>query len=505
MATMPRRGVIYTIAPSYKDVNTIWAGTDDGLIHVTRDGGRTWQNVTPPALTPWSKVSVIDAGRFDAQTAYAAVNRFRLDDLRPHIYRTHDGGRTWTEIVNGLPDDPVNVVREDPVRRGLLFAGSERAVYVSFDDGDHWQSLRLNMPASSVRDLVIHKDDLVVGTHGRSFWILDDITPLRQLNAEVAASDAFLFAPQTAYRVQRNVNTDTPLPPEEPAGQNPPDGAIIDYYLKSDSPAPVTLEIYDRAGKLVRRFSSNDRPEPVNEKEINVPLYWVRPPRILPARAGMQRFVWDLHYPEPKARSHEYPISANYMDTPRYPLGPSALPGDYTVKLTAAGRTLTRPLTVVIDPRVKTPRPGLEQQFLLSAQAAEGMTQSFDALEQLARLRAQIKDLRARAGLAPSVADALAALDRRAAALEGEGGGRGPGGPNASAQPGLSQVHASLATLLDVLQQADSSPTTQGVAAAADLQQKLRALMTGWNELKSRDVPALNMRLLAAGLPPLTL
>jgi photosystem II stability/assembly factor-like uncharacterized protein len=503
MATMPRRGVIYTVAPSYKEINVIWAGTDDGLIHVTRDGGRTWANVTPPALTSWSKVSIIDAGHFDAETAYAAVNRFRLDDLRPHIYRTHDGGKTWTEIVNGLPDDPVNVVREDPQRKGLLFAGSERAVYVSFDDGDHWQSLRMNMAASSVRDLVVHNDDLVVATHGRSFWILDDITPLRQLSAQVAASDAFLFQPETAYRVQRNVNTDTPLPPEEPAGQNPPDGAIIDYYLKSDSPAPVVLEIFDRAGKLVRRFSSDDKPEPINEKEINVPLYWVRPPRTLSAKAGMQRFVWDLHYPEPKARGHEYPISANYMDTPRYPLGPVVMPGDYTVKLTAAGRTLTRTLTVVIDPRVKTPRPGLVVQFSLSTQAAEGMTESFDALEQLARLRAQIKDLRARAGLAPALADALAALDRRAAALEGEGGARGPGGPNASAQPGLSQVHASLATLLDVLQQADAAPTTQAVVASADLQQKLRALLSGWNDLKSRDVQAVNNQLRSAGLPPL--
>ncbi|MBV8858263.1 MAG: glycoside hydrolase, partial [Acidobacteria bacterium] len=173
MATMPRRGVIYTVAPSHKDVNTIWAGTDDGLIHITRDGGKTWKNITPPQLTSWSKVSIIDAGHFDDQTAYAAVNRFRLDDLRPHVYRTHDGGKTWTEIVKGLPDDPVNAVREDPVRRGLLFAGTERAVYVSFNDGDEWQPLRLNMPATSIRDLVVHRDDIVVGTHGRSFWILD--------------------------------------------------------------------------------------------------------------------------------------------------------------------------------------------------------------------------------------------------------------------------------------------------------------------------------------------
>ncbi|MDT7690296.1 MAG: hypothetical protein QOE46_3055, partial [Acidobacteriota bacterium] len=365
MATMPRRGVIYTVAPSHKDLNTIWAGTDDGLIHITHDGGKSWQNVTPPALTSWSKVSIIDAGHFDNQTAYAAVNRFRLDDLHPHIYRTHDGGKTWTEIVKGLPDDPINVVREDPVRHGLLFAGSERAVYVSFNDGDEWQPLRLNMPATSIRDLVIHRDDIVVGTHGRSFWILDDITPLRQIEAKTA-NDSFLFAPQTAYRIQRNVNTDTPLPPEEPAGQNPPDGAIINYYLKSDSTSPVVLEIFDRAGKLVRRFRSDDTPAPVDEKELNVPTYWIRPPQILPARAGMQRFVWDLHYPEPKALSHEYPISAIYRDTPRSPLGPSVMPGEYTVKLTVEGRTLARPLKVEIDPRIKTPRAGLEQQFALS-------------------------------------------------------------------------------------------------------------------------------------------
>ncbi len=234
MARQPRRGVIYTVAPSYRDASTIWAGTDDGLIHVTRDGGTTWKDVTPPALTAWSKVSLMDAGRFDAATAYVAVNRFRLDDQKPHVYRTHDGGRTWQEVVRGLPDNaPVNVVREDPVRRGLLFAGSERAVFVSFNDGDDWHPLRQNMPATSIRDLVIHDDDVVVGTHGRSFWILDDITPLRQLDAKVAAAAAHLFRPQVAYRVRGNLNRDTPLPPEEPVGKNPPDGAVIDYYLKA--------------------------------------------------------------------------------------------------------------------------------------------------------------------------------------------------------------------------------------------------------------------------------
>src|SRR5579872_4656591 len=231
-----RRGVIYAIAPSHQDVNVIWAGTDDGLIQVTRDGGKSWTDITPPALTPWSKVAQLDASHFDDLTVYAAINRFRLDDLKPHIYRTHDGGKTWKEIVAGLPDGPVNTVREDPVRKGLLYAGTELATYVSFDDGDHWQPLQLNMPRTSIRDLTIHGNDLIAGTHGRGFWILDDIAPLRQLSAAIAPSDAHLFRPSAAYRIRWNENTDTPLPPEEPAGENPPDGASIYYYLKSATP-----------------------------------------------------------------------------------------------------------------------------------------------------------------------------------------------------------------------------------------------------------------------------
>jgi hypothetical protein len=359
-----RRGVIYTIAPSHKDVNVIWAGTDDGLIHVTRDGGKTWNNITPNALTPWSKVSMLDASHFDEVTAYAAINRIRLDDLKPHIYRTHDGGKSWTEIVTGLPDAPVNTVREDPVRKGLLYAGTELAVYVSFDDGDHWQPIQRNMPPISIRDLVIHENDLVAGTHGRGFWILDDIAPLRQFNAEKAGANAHLFRPSPALRVRWNNGSDTPLPPEEPAGQNPPDGAILYYNLKSVASGPVTLEIFDGA-KLVRRYSSDDKPDPI-DPALNVPTYWIRPPEILSTAAGLQRFVWDLCYPPPEGVDHEYPISAIVHDTPRYPRGALVMPGEYSVKMTVAGTSYTQPLTVKMDPRVKTSFAGLQQQFALA-------------------------------------------------------------------------------------------------------------------------------------------
>ncbi len=349
-----RRGVVYALAPSKRDVNVLWAGTDDGLIHLTRDGGKTWKNVTPPVLTPWSKVSQLDTSAFDDQTVYAAINRIRLDDMKPHIYRTHDGGATWQETVRGLPDGPVNVVREDPVRRGLLFAGTELAVYVSFNDGDDWQPLRLNMPATSIRDLVIHESDLVVGTHGRGFWIMDDISPLRQLTTETAGAAAHLFAPRATYRLPRDTNTDTPLPPETPAGQNPPDGAILYYHLNAAASGPVTLEILDSTDRPVRRFSSDDKPEPISP-EVNVPTYWIRALQPLSSAAGMHRFIWGLHASHQAGgggrRGFEYPISAVPHDTPG-PQGEWMPPGTYTVKLTVDGKSYTQPLVVKPDPRL---------------------------------------------------------------------------------------------------------------------------------------------------------
>jgi len=498
------RGVIYSLAPSPKDVNLIWAGTDDGLIHVTHDGGKTWQNVTPPELTPWSKLAQMDASHFDTATLYAAVNRFRLDDLHPYIYRTHDGGKSWTKIVNGIPDDePVNTVREDPQRKGLLFAGTERTVYVSFDDGDHWQSLRLNLPATSIRDLVIHGDDIVVGTHGRSFWILDNITPLRQVNSEAVGADVYFFAPQSTYRMRRDNNTDTPLPTEEPAGKNPPDGAILDYFLRS-SAGEVGIEIMDTAGKLIRKFSSADKPEAVDEKKLNIPTYWIRPQQIVSNSAGMHRFVWDLHYSAPESVKHEYPISAIYRDTPRSPLGPAVLPGSYTVKITVNGKSYTQPLTVKMDPRVKASEDDLRRQFELEIGIVEAMNQSYDALQQVRNLREQLKSVKARVKRGQMQRE-VDTLEQRASDLEGTEGGWGALFLSTPEGRSLTRLNVGLKTLLAAVDSADTAPTKAESDAFHDAQNAVKEQLTLWSEIKTKDVPALNKQLQKSGLPALDL
>jgi len=442
-------GVIYAIAPSPVDRNVVWTGSDDGVLYLTRDGGAHWKNVTPEATTSpgvvfaaWDKVTQIDASHFDANTAYVSISRFRVDDLGARIYRTHDGGRTWTPITRGLDGNgPINVVREDPVVRGLLYAGSEHDVYVSFDDGAVWQPITLNLPHTSVRDLVVHRDDLAVATHGRGFWILDDIAPLRQIarlgDPEMVAPQAtreqrraallgspILFKPAVAYRLRRSQNTDTPLPPEVPAAQNPPDGATIDYWLPADAGGPVTLEIATRGGASVRRYSSADAPPPYDEKAFNVPLYWARPLRALPASKGMHRFVWDLRYPAPGAVQRDFPISAIPHDTPLEPLGVLAVPGVYTVKLTVNGRTLTETLTLKMDPRASITAAGLARQFTLATKIADLMNRTYVAARtpQMDALNGDLAtayDAVEGADRAPTVqaAKTVAALDARARRL----------------------------------------------------------------------------------------
>jgi photosystem II stability/assembly factor-like uncharacterized protein len=492
-----QRGVIYALAPSFKDINTLWAGTDDGLIWMTQDGGKNWNNITPPDLTAWSKVTQIEASHFDDQSAYASVSRFRIDDLHPYIYRTHDGGKTWKLITSGLPDDaPADTVREDPVRKGLLFAGTETSVWVSFDDGDHWQSLQLNLPHTSMRDLGIHDSDLIVATHGRSFWILDDITPLRQLADSMAKSDAYLFKPEAAYRVRRSTNPDTPIPPDEPAGENPPDGAILDYFLTQPASGPVTLEIVDAHGKLVRRFSSTDKPE-VTQAELEkqlIPLYWIRMPKVLSASAGMHRWVWDLHYPSPASLQHQYPISAVPYDTPRTPQGPIALPGEYTTRLTVNGHTSTASLTVKVDPRVNASPAGLEKQFDLEMHLASELTISTEAVTQA---RSVVDQLHKLGNQSSALAESIKAFDQKVGTILR---GPTPAVPGAS-EPTLTRASAAVDALYTGVGQADAAPTTAQINAAADTERDLSGLMKRWEEIKNSDLPALNRQLKGANLP----
>jgi hypothetical protein len=456
-------------------------------------------------LKPWSKVSIIEASHFDAGTAYAAINSFRLDDLRAHIYRTRDFGKTWTEIAKGIPDGGAsNVVREDPVRKGLLFAGTEAAVYVSFNDGDDWQPLQLNLPHTSMRDLVIHGDDLIVATHGRSFWILDDIAPLRQLSEQVAKSAAYLFAPQEAIRFRWNRNPDTPLPPEFPAGKNPLDGAIIDYFLADAAKGPVKLEIFDEQNHLVRRFTSADKFEPMEKtaREHPIPMYWVRQEQILSAGAGMHRFVWDLHYAPPDSLGHEFPISAIYHDTPKYPLGAWALPTTYSVKLTAEGKTYSAPFTIKMDPRIKTPLADLRKQFEMQSGSVEGMNESFEALAQVQSVRAQLKERTAKAGKG-AIADAIAALDKQTAELEGAAQSRFFGlPPGAKPQENFSTLNQHFGNILSIADSADSAPTTQATAVYKELEEALEKLSARWTKIRQHDIPAINAELKKSGFAP---
>jgi photosystem II stability/assembly factor-like uncharacterized protein len=357
----PPRGVIYAIAPSPLEADTIWAGTDDGLVQLTRDGGKTWSNVTPAGLSAWSKIGIVEASHFAPETAYAAIDRHRLDDLHPYIYRTHDGGHTWRNAVRGIPDGSfVNAVREDPRRRGLLYAGTETGVYVSFDDGETWQPLQLNLPVASVRDLTVRDDALVIATHGRSFWILDDVTPLRQWNPVVAGAPAWLFTPQTAYRIRRAGDEGTPFPPETPMGENAPQGAVIDYAIGARGARTVTLEIRDRHDALVRRWSADDEIVSVDPAKLVFPAFWVPPAIRLSNGPGHHRFLWDLH--EPAA----LPASPFELEDPFYVPGLWVVPGVYTVRLTVDGRISVQPLRVFLDPRDRASAEDLAAQYAFS-------------------------------------------------------------------------------------------------------------------------------------------
>jgi len=406
------RGVIYTIAPSARDARVVWVGTDDGLIHVTSDSGRAWTNVTPPDIAPWSKISIIDASSADANVAYAAVNTFRLDDLRPHIYRTRDRGRTWQRVVAGIPDGGiVNVVRADPVRRGLLFAGTERAVYMSLDDGEHWQSLRRNMPATSIRDLVVKDEDLVVATHGRSFWILDGIALLRRTPL-VADGMPSIHPPEFAWRMRWNQNTDTPIPQEEPAGANPGEGVAIDYLLPRAA-RDVRIEVLDGRGSVVRRYASSDTAEPPL-RDRNIPDYWIRPPVVIAVTEGSHRLHWDMrHAPVPSA-DRSYPIAAAMHDTPAEPRGPIVPPGPFRVRLTVDGTVRERLFLLRQVPNVHTSELALLSAYRMAVALGDGITQAGAVRNTLAVVREAVERRRSAEGATAAVE----ALEARLRLLE---------------------------------------------------------------------------------------
>jgi photosystem II stability/assembly factor-like uncharacterized protein len=493
----PRRGVIYAIAPSPLRADMIWVGTDDGLIHVTRDDGKHWQDVTPADLTAWSKVGIIDASHFNVDTAYAAVDRHRLDDLKAYIYRTRDGGKTWQKISSGIPQGAyANVVREDPVRAGLLYAGTELGMFVSFNEGENWQPLQLNLPNASIRDIVVHGDDLIVATHGRAFWILDDITPLRQLNAQIASADTHLFKPAAALRVRPGSGQGTPQPPETPKGENPPAGAMIDYYLKFASATPITLEILDPAGKLVRRYSSDDKPRVIDPKTLDIPMYWIKPPQILSAAAGMHRFVWDLRYTSPPSLTARGRRGENAV---------WALPGSYTVKLTVSGRTYSQPLMVKMDPRVKTPQADLVRQFELARNIDGAIKQVAQAHREASDLQNELKSLRQKAVGNENLIAALDALDKRAQSIVGSPAANPFLEAPETNTPTFMSLYGALGQVMSAAESADAAPTSEAIAAFQQDQQTLKTLMGQWNGLKGNPLAELNTQLRSAKLPEIHL
>jgi photosystem II stability/assembly factor-like uncharacterized protein len=506
-------GSITALAPSPLDVNVLWAGTGDGLLQVTTDGGAKWTNVTPPQMKPWTRIFNMEAGHFDAKTAYAAANTLRLDDMNPHLWRTHDGGKTWTEINNGIAGGAVtNSIREDPRKKGLLYASTDTQVWVSFDDGDNWHSLRLNMPAISIRDIEVKDDasclcsDLVAGTHGRGFWILDDLAPLRQAAEAAAASNAYLFKPAIGVRIRFGTNDPTPWPPELPAGENPPPGAIVDYYLPSAA-SEVKLEFLAQ-GKVIRTYSSNDpvrTPHPALDPaaynkicqadptaaDCGLPLYWPAPPQVLKTSAGMHRFTWDMHYdPLPGGGGGGRGGGGGGGGAvPHRTYGgvasPWVAPGTYTVRLTAGGQSVTQPITIKMDPRVKI-TADVQQIFTLTAQMEDGARNAVAAYKEARELLEKVKGNEALA----KPLEALAPTE-----APGGGGGRGGfggggGGFGAPPEPPTPATLANIATRMvaaaQAMQGSEMPPTAAQLEACKEQQTAYVAVMAKWTALKTR-------------------
>jgi photosystem II stability/assembly factor-like uncharacterized protein len=482
---------IFALSESPVTKGTIWAGTDDGLVQVTTDDGQHWSNVTPK-MPEWSTVSIIDPSPHDGNTGYVAVDRHKLDDFKPYIFKTTDLGKTWTVITNGIPDGSfVHAVCEDPKRRGLLYSGTETAVFVSFDDGAHWQALRLNLPTSPIHDLVVKDDDLVVATHGRSFWVLDDLTPIRQINAQSPQTDVILYRPQTALRLHYPEEFDK----RQPVGDNPPPGAIIDYYFKTAQRDEVSLDILDASGKVVRHLSSKEK------KEGEQPPEWpdrVERAKTIPANEGMNRFAWDLRYDDPV----QIP-GAFYSGTG--PKGPLALPGDYQVKLTVGGNSQTAPLHLAIDPRTKGAEPALQKQFTLSMQVNDRISQLHQAVNEIRDLKSQIQTLHKRFGddqrLKPAF-DAADALDHKMSEIEQQliqvnmKGSEG----NLAFPNMLNERFDSFSHTIDA---GDTEPTKPQLDVFQMLSGQLEEQLKKWAQIKNEDVPKVGDLIKQANLPAL--
>jgi DNA-binding FrmR family transcriptional regulator len=399
---------VFGLAESPLKKGMLWAGTDDGLVHLTTDDGQNWTNVTPKQLPEWSMISIIEPSPHDAGSAFIAVDRHKLDDFRPYIYKAGDYGKSWSFIVNGIPGGAyVHAVREDPKRKGLLYAGTEIGVFFSLDEGEHWQPLQLNLPTTPIHDLVVKNDDLVVATHGRSFWVLDDITPLRQIDAKTASAEMFLFTPRQAQRLHYPDEVDRHLP----VGENPPPGAIIDYYFKAEPKGEVRLQIFDSSGKLVRTLSN------VGKKEDEQPPEWpdqIKEVKTIPASEGMSRCIWNLRYDDPVKVPGAFYSGVG-------PRGPLVLPGKYELRLTADGQTRSAPLEITADPRAKAAPGDLEKQFELARQVYQDVSRTHQAINRIRDLKSQIQSMRNRfqsdAKLKP-VLDAADALEKKLAPVE---------------------------------------------------------------------------------------
>jgi photosystem II stability/assembly factor-like uncharacterized protein len=487
-------GVVYTIAPSPFNAEEIWAGSDTGLIHLTTDGGKTWRNVTPPGLSAWSKISLIEASHFDPATAYAAVDRHRLDDLKPYIYITHDYGKTWKLSVDGIaPTHFLCAIREDPIQRNLLFAGTEFGVYVSFDDGGHWQPLNLNLPVSSIRDLNINGSDLIVATHGRSFWVLDDIAPLRQA-AAVDSAHAFLYAPPVAVRVDNDTFLGTPLPPEEPQAANPPKGAIVDYYLPAQA-TKITLQILDAQGHVLRHFSSDEKPN-ANPPLLPIAERWFPKPQILETGAGEHRFVWDL------AAGGQSAGMEDEDNASAAPPGSRVPPGNYTLRLTVDGKQMERPLRVLMDPRVTVTTQELEQQFTLADSIYERTLQSRKAMAELEGVEGQLTKISAQGeSIPPDLARVLGTALTRLRQIRGadDSGDEQSG----EISVGLAQANDGLAAVLRVAESGHREIPAQALAIFNQMSSAAHEKIAAWQHFKSTEMAEVNAALVRADRKPI--